>query len=124
MSNDGLLGIALCCLSCSTCVETVTDHNIHNLPQNNDKNVKNDSRSSEIEVVYKKMDACPSRIIINYTFENKKCIKNDNGDVICSFCEKIVPDNYVSLIECLECHRYIGHPVCFVKTGRKCIFCK
>ena len=69
-------------------------------------------------------DVCLARIVVDYTFEDKRCVKNEKGEIFCGFCKKTIPDPMVSLLQCGECKRYIGHPICFLKAGKKCIFCR
>ena len=115
--SGSLMDMAVCCLACTECFRTIE------LSETENKETTNIEKNKDIN--YKRMeDVCLARIVVDYTFEDKRCVKNEKGEIFCGFCKKTIPDPMVSLLQCGECKRYIGHPICFLKAGKKCIFCR
>lgn len=66
-------------------------------------------------------------IIDNYNLsEDKNCLRDSNGDVICIIClEKIIRQNII-LITCETCKKYIGHFTCiadWLRRENRCPHC-
>lgn len=97
MSYDGIFAFLLCCAESVDCAECCT--------KNNYRQVKTDNY----------------RIIYEYDLYDNNCIRNRDGDAICEWCNEIIANNKMALVQCVSCTKILGHLFCF--KHKICPYC-
>jgi hypothetical protein len=55
------------------------------------------------------------KIVGGYKLADLKFIRNENDIPYCMYCLKLIDNQKQTLIECDQCHYYVGHYDCFRK---------
>jgi hypothetical protein len=102
MSYDGIFAFLLCCAEGIACAECCTK---------NYREVKTDNY----------------RIIYDHDlYENSynsynRYVRNRDGNAICGWCNEIITNNKMPLVQCVSCSKILGHLFCF--THIICPYC-
>jgi hypothetical protein len=104
MSQD-FFSFSICCISEKECSK---DDNYQDLSE--DESKSNEESNNKLY-----------RLISEYQLTDERCIKRD-GNVICGWCQETITDHKTTLVICISCQKFMGHPVCF-KYNKICPYC-
>jgi len=100
MSSDGFFSLLLCCAESLECAECCSKY----------REVKKENYT----IIYD-YDLYDNRYYDSY-------VRNSHRDAICSWCNEIIANNKMSLVQCVSCSKILGHLFCFKRII--CPYCR